>query len=325
MAIGLGGGGYVGIAFETTMGTYVAPSVYIPILSESLAYTEDRYLSPAIRKATMVSDVRQGFYHVEGDMDWEVDPTYAPYFMHIARLSVAKTGTTPNFTYTYTPSSGASGAGVATTKTASITIVRNARVFKYVGCVVTSFNYRVEDGILKSNMTIMGMGETGANGDTPPTPTFTDPVLMGAASHTVFTGAVANSPTEPTWAQVNDFQGFTYNHNDNGSAQNRIRPDRQASYIAMGETEATITSTLDFQDRLEYENFVATTTKAIKLESLNTATRGVKISAFRTVYTAYPVNLPGMGDIVTADAEMRVLLQNTRSTRIEVLSPTDIT
>ncbi len=43
MPAGLGGGGSVGVAFETTMGTYVAPSVFVPILDEDFIYTESKY------------------------------------------------------------------------------------------------------------------------------------------------------------------------------------------------------------------------------------------------------------------------------------------
>src|SRR5438552_7429385 len=135
MPVGLGGGGYVGLAVETTMGTYVAPSIYVPILSEGLVYTTDNYFSPQIRKTTMVSDAKLGYYHGEGPIEIEVDNRYLPYFLHACRLAVAKTGSGP-WTYTYTPSSGASsgiGAGAATTKTLSLTVVRNNRVFKYVG------------------------------------------------------------------------------------------------------------------------------------------------------------------------------------------------
>jgi hypothetical protein len=38
---GLGGGGSVGLAFETTMGTYIAPTIFVPIISESLEYTAE--------------------------------------------------------------------------------------------------------------------------------------------------------------------------------------------------------------------------------------------------------------------------------------------
>src|SRR5437764_14568064 len=119
MTVGLGGGGYVGIALETTMGTYVAPSLYVPILSEGLVYTTTNYFSPQIKKTTMQADAKLGYYHAEGPIEVEVDCQYLPYFMHATRATVVKTGTGP-YVYKYTPSNGASsgiGAGNATPKT----------------------------------------------------------------------------------------------------------------------------------------------------------------------------------------------------------------
>src|ERR1043166_4240590 len=223
MAVGVGGAGYMGIAHETTMGTYVAPSVYVAFLSESLNYTEDRYFSPAIRGKTIVSQVKQGYYHAEGDIDWEVDTAYLPYFLYCARLTVVKTGAGP-YNYVFKLGSGASsgiGGSNATQKTMSITIVRNGKVFKYVGCVIPQYNFRIEDGQLKSNMSIMGLGETGTNADSPPASTFTTQQLLGADAHTISVDAAGSSPAFST--PSTDFNGYTLHVNDNGAAQQRIR------------------------------------------------------------------------------------------------------
>jgi hypothetical protein len=141
MAVGVGGQGFLGVAVETTPGTYVAPTTYVPILSESFQYTEDRYISPAIRKSTIANDVKQNFYHAEGDIDMEVDTSTIVYFLHACRLTVVKTGAGP-YNYVYTPSAGASAGpsgNNATVKTLSITVVRNLQVFKYVGWVLARF------------------------------------------------------------------------------------------------------------------------------------------------------------------------------------------
>ncbi|HKU52602.1 MAG TPA: phage tail tube protein, partial [Nitrospira sp.] len=104
MPAGIGGGGKVGIALESVMGTYVAPSVFVPILDEQLRYMEERYYSEQIRQQSMVSDVKQGYYHVEGPINLEVDPTNFPYWMYCSRHNIVKSGAGP-YTYTYTPSS----------------------------------------------------------------------------------------------------------------------------------------------------------------------------------------------------------------------------
>lgn len=328
MSVGVGGQGFVGIAVETTPGTYVAPTTYVPIISESFQYTEDRYISPAIRKSTIANDVKQNFYHAEGDIDMEVDTSTIVYFLHCTRTSVVKTGAGP-YNYVYTPSGGASAGpngNNATTKTLSVTIVRNLQVFKYVGCVVGSFNFRVENGILMATFTMMGLGEVSINTDTPPTPTFTTPDLLGAAAHTVSLAPVVTSPTVPTWVVSTNFQTYQFNVNDNGAAQNRINSSRQAAFISFGETEATISATRDFEVRADYDNFVATNFQAFQLKSSNGVNDNITFNTYRGAYTAFPISLPGIGELVVAAAEVRQVNNGSRlAYDITVNSPTSIT
>src|SRR5882724_7599034 len=74
---GLGGLNSVYIDLESVYGTYQSPvaatGVWVPILDENLKYTETKYYSPQIREQTIASDVKQSFYHVEGDIHMEVD------------------------------------------------------------------------------------------------------------------------------------------------------------------------------------------------------------------------------------------------------------
>lgn len=328
MAIGVGGQGFLGLAVETTPGTYVAPTTYVPILSESFQYTEDRYISPAIRKSTIANTVKQSYYHAEGDVDLEVDLSTFIYFLHATRTSVTKTGTGP-WTYTFVPSAGASAGpngNNATPKTLSITIVRNLQVFKYVGCVVGSWNVRVENGVLMATLSMLGLGEVSVNTDTPPTPTFTAPSLLGANAHTVSTAAVVTNPTVPTWATATNFQTYQFSINDNGAAQNRIQANRQAAFISFGETEATISATRDFEVRADYDNFVATANSAFQLKSLNSANESITLDTYNGVYTAFPIALPGIGDIVVANAEIRQINNGARQAYdVVVVCQTNIT
>lgn len=314
MAIGVGGQGFLGLAIETTPGTYVAPTTYVPILSETLMYTEDRYISPAIRKSTIANTVKQSYFHAEGDIDLEVDMATFIYFLHATRVSVVKTGTGP-WTYTFTPSAGASAGpngNNATPKTLSITIVRNLQVFKYVGCVVGNWNYRIENGIALATMSMVGLGETSINSDTPPTPTFTTPSLLGANAHTVSTAAVVANPTVPTWVPALNFQTYQFNLNENGAAQTRINSSRQAAFISFGETEATIAATRDFEVRADYDNFVATANSAFQLKSVNSASESITFDTYNGVYTAFPISLPGIGEIVVAATEIRQINNGAR-------------
>lgn len=310
MPAGLGGGGSVGLAFETTMGTYVAPAVFAPILSESLRYTEEKYYSEQIRQQTIHSDVKQGYYHAEGDVELEVDPSNILYWLYASRHTITKTGAGP-FEYKFVPStagSASTAAGTTTPKTLSITVVRNGEVFGYTGCTVGSFEFMIEDGVLKATMSVLGLAESE---EADPTEVWVAPILYGADAHRISLAASAATPT--FGAEDVNFNGFTFRANYNAEAQNRIRADRSASYISYGITEAEIESELDFLDRTDYDNMVNNTTRAIKMESLNggatlaAATDGVRLQGNRVSYDAYDIGLEGMGDLIMAGFTGRMI------------------
>jgi|SRR3990172_7873940 len=327
MPAGLSGSGWLGLALESVKGTYVSPTVYIPIISESFRYVEDRYYSPQIREDTIVSDVKQGYYHIEGDFELEIESKFLPYLLYCTRHTITKTGAGP-FVYTFVPSDAgatSTAASGAVQRTASITIERNNVEFGYSGCTLGSLRLFVDGGILKLGGTLVGEKDNTASGDTP---TWSAPTLFGADATAISTGA---SSLTPTYAVVSDFNGFEFEANFNAEAQNRIVRDRSASYVSFGETEITLTTELDFIDKTEYNIFVATTQKAVKLESYPGATyaastEAVQLQIFRGVYETYDLGLSGLGDLIMAGVTMRGIgIAGGDGYKIEVKTATDIT
>lgn len=327
MPAGLSGSGFMGIALESTKGTFVPATVYVPILSEAFRYVEDRYFSPQIRQATEVSDVKQGYYHIEGDIEMEVDVNFLPYFLFATRH-------TPSFatgTYTFVPSTAGSTSTAASgmvQRTMSITIVRNGIAFGYSGCTCGSLRFFVDGGVLKLAINMLGESQS-----TPsvPTATWAAPDLLGADAHYIYTDASGTAPTFASAAVV-DFNGFEFQANFNPAAQNRIVANRSASYVSFGETEITLTTELDFVSITEYNNFVATTQKAIKYEGLKggatfaAATEGVQIIVYRGVYETYDLGLSGLADLIMAGVTMRGIgIAGGTSYQIKVKSPVTIT
>jgi hypothetical protein len=307
MSIGLGGGGAIGIKPETVFGTYEDPTIWVPILSESFRYVESRYFSPQLRQQVMVSDVKQGYYHIEGEIRMEVDTTFLPYFLYASRHTVTKTGTGP-YVYKAVPNKMAAVASPA--KTLSIAAIRNDILFGYAGCVVGQYEFTIEDGVLILAMNVLGLSENTPTG--PYTPSWSNPDLLGADAHAVF--VASDYGVTPTFAAAsNDFNGITMTINHNADAQNRIRKQRSASYIAFHETEIGFNTELDFTSKTEYNNFIGTTQRGMKLESTQgavdyaTATDGVKLQLNRFAYETYDVDLPALGDIVMAGATGRGL------------------
>lgn len=327
MPAGLSGSGFVGFALETVKGTYVAPTIYIPILSESFKYMEDRYFSPQIRQQTERSDVKQGYYHIEGDIELEVDPTNLPYWLFCTRHTPASAAGV----YTFTPSTAGATSTAASgmvQRTASLTIVRNGVAFGYSGCTCGSLRFFVDGGVLKLAINMMGEG---ASTPSVPTATFVAPNLFGADAHYIRTDT---SGTAPGFAAtpVVDFNGYEFNANFNPSAENRIVSTRSASYIAFHETEISLTTELDFVDITEYNNFVATTQKAFRFESLNggatfaACTTGVQIDVNRGVYETYDLGLSGLADLIMAGVTVKGIgITGGTSYRIKVKSAASIT
>lgn len=327
MPAGLSGGGFLGFALESTKGTYVAPTIYIPILSEAFRYVENRYFSPQIRQATERSDVKQGYYHIEGDIELEVDPTNLPYWLFCTRHTPASAAGI----YTFTPSTAGATSTAASgmvQRTASITIVRNGIAFGYSGCTCGSLRFFVDEGVLKLAINMMGESQSMPG---LPTATFVAPNLFGADAHYIRTDASGTAPGFAA-APVADFNGYEFNANFNPSAENRIVSTRNAGYIAFHETEISLTTELDFIDATEYNNFIATTQKAIRFESLNggatlaAATTGVQIDVNRGVYETYDLGLSGLADIIMAGVTMRGIgIAAGTSYRIKVKSGAVIT
>jgi hypothetical protein len=338
MPAGLGGGGAVFVALETVMGTYVDPTagaatgVWVPIISEELNYTETKYYSPQIRQQTIVSDVQQSYYHVEGNITMEVDVNYLPYFLYASRHLITKSGTAPALNYKFGPGSQGSASGAASgpnARTMSICVERNGVGFGYAGCVVNNWEFTVDNGVLRCTMGILGTSETDLSGLG--TPTWLQPSLFGAAAHSIYLDASGTAPAFADPFAVN-FNGFTFHSDFNGSAQNRIQPQRSASYIAFGETNSTYDTELDFIDKADYNNMKNNVTRAIRFESLKggstfaAATEAFRITIRRTSFESYVVGLAGMGDLIMARVTGRNIgLVGADAYTLECKSPLDIT
>lgn len=333
MPAGLGGGGYLAFTFETVMGTYLPPTtagtVFMPIISESLHYVEDKYYSEQIRQQTVDSDVKPSYYHIEGDIVMEVDANFLPYLLYCSRHSIVKTGPTP-FTYDFTPSqagSASTAASGAVARTASLSVIRNGIGFGYSGCVVNTWEFTIENGVVRCSMGVLGLAEQTPAGLG--TPTWSAPSLFGADASSIYVAASAVSPT--FGAASVDFNGYTTNFNYNAAAQNRIIANRAAAYISFGKTEATYTTELDFISKTEYDNFKAASTRAVRLESLiggatfALATQAFRVTHNRSAYDTYEIGLGGIGDLIMAAVTGRGLgIAGGSPYVISVKSPADI-
>ena len=336
----IGASGWVFAALETSYGTAVDPTVddstgvYVPVLNENLIYTEpDRYYSEQIRQEVTHSDVKPSYYHAEGDIQIEVDPTNFPIFLPASRHTVTKTGTGP-YLYEAVPSKrGATYPGSVTAKGLTVTVQRNNEGFMYAGCVANQLAFTIENGVLRCTLSMLGLSENEVSvpAGIDAIAAWVTPNLLGADSHAVYIDAAGTTPAFATPDAT--FNGFTATINHNGEPRNNVVRERSATYIKYGISELSFDSELDFVDRTEYDNMKNVTLRAIRFESVNpggagatwgAATSGFRITFYRSNYDTYEVSLGGMGDLIMARVTGRGLVQaGGVPYRIEVKSPTN--
>ncbi|HVI79820.1 MAG TPA: phage tail tube protein [Candidatus Acidoferrum sp.] len=280
MPPGIGAGGFIGIALETVAGTYVPPTKYFPIESEGLSYTQDVTFRRPIRQTADQIGAVLGNAHVEGDIAMEFLEDAVVYFLHCARTTVVKAGTTPNFTYTFKGS-----AAALPTRTMSVTIVRNGQVFGYTGVVVGSFTINIDSGMLKFSCSLQGRDEASQS---VPTPTFSTTAPFGAGT---YVASVAG-------ATISDADTFTFTSDDGATAENRLATTRGAAFIHYGERTVTCAMDRDFQDRVEYDAWKALTAQAVNLTASKGTNNQVIVDVPVGYKSEYAINLGGQGDLL---------------------------
>lgn len=310
---GTGAGGFLGFALEAVAGTYLAPTKYVPINSESLGWTQDTTWRRPIRASADVVGAVQGNGRVEGDISGEAFEDVVALMLQAARTTAVKTGTTPDFTYTYT------GSAVAVpTKTMSITVIRNGLAFGYTGCVVGSFGFSIEDGALMFNPTILGRDEAS---QTLPTATWqagTQAVPFGAGQYKI---------EIPTATQVFDTDAYTFTVDDGAEAQYRLKDtSRGAQFISYGERSVTATVERDFETRDDYDAFKALTGQTITMLASKGAANSIGITIPAAIKDTYEVGLGGQGDLIRASVSYTGTLDSAgKAYEITVKTQQDIT
>lgn len=308
MAVGIGAGGFMGLAFESTYGTYTAPTKYFPIKSEDFKFQQDTYWRRVIR-ANVVTwlGAADGFSHTEGDIEMELMEDALPYFLYASRNTVAKSGAGADKTYTTTPTAQARETG---SRSLSITIVRAGVTFGYTGCVVGKMSFSADDtGVPMMTMSVVGSDEAS---QTLPTPTWlTTSTAFGAGMYSI---------EIPTASQVFDCNGFTFEVDDTAEPQFRLNNSRKATFIKFGERSTTLQVTRDFDGRTEYDAFKALTSTSVTLSCTKTATKKVTFKMPNAIRETYDgPSLTGQGELITADVTFNGVFDTATSKDYEIV------
>lgn len=283
MPYGIGAGGIVGVAFEPVSGTYTAPTKFVPILSETLEYKESNNYRRPIRQSAGQIGVVAGDFDVEGTITMEATEDTCLYFTECSRAVGVKTGTGPNFVYTYTPTSVA-----IPPRTMSITIVRDGVVFGYTGCGVSKQTFTVNNNLLEYQVDVIGLAEATQS---LPVATWPTAVPYGPGSWNVGI---------PNGTQVFDMDTFSFDVDDTGTANYRLKNTRGAQFVSYGQRSVQMTASRDFMDKTDYTAFQAVTGQKITIAVTNGANNGIQFDIFNAIKDVYQVPLSGQGNLIRA-------------------------
>lgn len=282
--VSIGASGYVGIAKETTSGTYQAPTKFFPIRSESLAWTQDTNYRRVIRGTVDPIGAIAGNGNTEGDLELELLSDVLPYMLQAARGTITKTGAAAPFTYDFAPSHAATPDD-----TLSITVVRGGVAFGYVGQVVASMSFGVDNDMATVTFSMLGTAEESVA--VPGAPVYAGDTPYGAGKWNI---------QIPTTTQVFDADGFSFEVDDSGEPQNRLKSSLGAQFVAYGERSTTLSLDRDFENRTEYDAFKNLTSKSITVKVENSASDSVEVVMPVSVIDSYDLGLSGVGDLVRA-------------------------
>lgn len=278
--------GFMGIAFETTPGTYAPPTKFFPIRNESFLWTQDTHWRRPIRQVNDILGAVAGNGHCTGDIEVELLEDVLPYFLYASRNTVVKSGVTPNFIYTTTPfHSALPTAG----RSLSITIIRAGVVFGYVNCIVGTLRISTDGPIAILNASVVGTAE---NSQTLPTPSFTTTEPYGAGRYTI---------EVPTATQVFNIDTFSFEANDNATPEFRLKNAIGAQFTRFGERNLSLSLERDFESRAEYDAFKALTSQSVSLKMSKGANNYVNILMPAAIKDSYDIGgLQSHGDLVRA-------------------------
>jgi hypothetical protein len=276
-------------------GQYTAPTKFFPFMSESITMTEQTVFRRPIRQSADIIGAVAGNENPEGDMSLEALEDVVLYWLFASRTSIVKTGSTPNFTYTITPTA----AGIPTV-TLSLTVVRNGVVFGFTGVTLSSFTFTVEDGLLMFNTNIIARDEATQS---TPVPTWTSTVPFGAGTYSV---------EIPTGSAVTDTDTFEWTVEDNAEAQFRLRSGtRGATFVKFGERNSTMNLERDFMSRTDFDAFKAVTAQSITITATKSVNNSISLLAPVAIKDTYEVSNSGQGDLVRATIAYQNVIDGT--------------
>ncbi len=295
--VDVAGGGHIGLALETTHGTYVAPAKFAAVESESLQEVRtDSYRAPILGRAVATGKT-PGRQHVAGEITMEALPEIMVYFLIASRWGENLTKSAgPPFVYEATNTSVVHDK--ADFRSLTLVADRAGVGFAYLGCKVvqTTINFG-DGGVPMVTYTIVGQRQSedytpGAVTEPTELPFQVDECNLDIA--TVERGDV-------------DADSIEFVLNDNGEPKFNLTGQDRADYVKYGEFVGDASYEIDFESKADYAIWVARTTQALLLEFNKDANQIFKLDYHGAMYDTFEVSLSSLGDQVRASAAIRAI------------------
>ena len=304
---GIQSGGKVGLAIEPRGGVYRRPTIWIPILSENLSTKEDTIIRRPIADTVDPYGAHPGRESHDGTVEMEFIHSMVPYLMYGARTAIVKSGTSPNFVYTITPTQVGSNPEI--NRTLSLTIIRNEQVFAFTGVVIGSTSIMTTDGELRASMNVLPSDEVGNTYDNDGRTTAglldSDFPVTTIPTNTIF-GPGEYIVEIPTGTQVFDTDNISFDINDNAENQYRLQNIRRGpQFIKFGERETKLECERDFFNRDVFDQFKLVQEDSLNVRSIarSNSDRYLEIDVANSIVSMYDVALGGSpGDLIRAKA-----------------------
>lgn len=297
--VDVAGGGHVGIGLETTHGIFAAPTLFGPIVSESLQEIRtDSYRVPIIGRA-VASGKTPGRHHVAGDITMEALPESMAYFLIASRWgsNVQKTGVGP-FVYSATNSNVVHLK--ANSRSLSLSVDRAGVDFAYLGCQVVQATISFGDGgVPQVTYSIIGRKQT--DDYTIGTPPLSDPTELPFSVDECDLTIAGSSRGDI------DAESVEFVLNDNGEPRFNLTGQDAADYVKFGEFVGEANYEIDFESKADYAIWRARTAQELILHCEKSANQMLDLEYHGAMYDTFEVALTAIGDQVRASAASRAV------------------
>jgi len=285
----IGAGGVLGISMESSRGTYVAPSKWVPIRSESLTTSQELTYRRNIRGIADPMLPLPGNLTHEGDIEFECTPDVLPYIFKSMRVGVTKTGSSDPYTYVYLPTHTATS-----TASMSIYIERGGIRFTYSGVTIGKLSLTINEGIMICTASVSALSE----------------VTQSATSSSYSNNkpfSTGNFSIEiPNSSAVTDMDNITFDIDEGIQTNHRLNGSQNPASVTLGERTVTCSMDRDFSSRADFDAFKAATATSLAVICTYTPSGGsandryLKLEMPVASMESYTVNLGSQGDLVRA-------------------------